>query len=374
MAGIELQCHHDRVGRKQNMQRLFSSTLSRVLVNGIARSCRTMDIYQVIFPFYLISKLTGYSCFGLSYNSASLPLKKKRLHLLSNCLLIAVNIFLNLQQMVFAQYFAQNIFTTVTGRILSKSLFNVNGVMYTISILVSLLVRNKTRLFVKKLLQFDTIYCQYFAPMDYHKHRRHLLYYLMIVFTLASVLVAGFMLAVDRGSSKFKLDKSYLYFLFFCIVSIVNYSVLLSHITLALAAVHVRFRSINNNIMLEPKQPKKYNKALIRSCRTMHDLLNDCVELVNSCFAFHAMWCTLGCFGFNLMSLYADYEIFMAGKNYIDIYLSMAWNASFTVQNILVITACSRVRAQAADTATVIHHLMNDIDDPELIAEVKHEY
>lgn len=358
-----------------------------------------MDVRRVVFPFYIISKLFGYSFFdlhsvsgdeqgkcleksGSSCFASAARLRQqqgkswKLCHGLAYVLIICINILLNLQQIITAKLFAKDSFSTVTGQLLSSGLFTCTGVMFILSVIHSICFRKEVGRMVRKFMQFDGIFEKHFGPIDHSRHRRAVIAFMAASVFLSLGLVPMSHVILDREAPALPLS---LRFLIFGYVSTLNYAVLQSHTILSVSSVVVRIRALNKELqyILEgvrsawPNRHQPGNVKNVQLCRILHDLLNDIVELINLCFTFHAMWCTLACFGFCLMSLYSDYEIITRKeKSWRFLCVNFAWNCFYFIFSTAIVWVASRLKKEANRTTSLVHKIINANSEPPLIDEV----
>lgn len=367
-----------------------------------------MDVHQVVYPFYVLSKLFGYTYFEIPRNDnkrlcpllvtqkggTGRPTEKRKIRqwtvVLTYAVIISGNVLLNVQQIIFAKSFARDSFSTVTGQLLSSGLFIGSGVMYITSMVHSLYFRNEVRLILDKFVQFDGIFQHHFSSFNRITHRRFVFGYIggSVLMSLAIVPIS--MLVLE--SSSFTSYRAFsIEFLVFSYAAIMNYIVLQSQMILSVASVLFRLRAVNSELhsLLSTRNSSEKREAeaegasspglasgnvnRVQQGRILHDILNDIVDLINICFAFHAMWCTVACVGFSLMSLYSDYEILMrtpADRSWKFIYVNFAWNCFYSMYSICIVWVASRMRSEASRTAALVHKIINANIEPALTDEV----
>lgn len=346
-----------------------------------------MDVREVVYPFYMVSKLFGYSFFDLPRGRRSdgdegqtrpavtcrRPSLPKVLQYAAYLSIVCFNLYFNItQNILFAGTFAEDNFSTVTGRRLSTGLFTSTGVMILFSMLHGFLFRQEVRMIVDKFIKFDRIFEGHFSGLDHVHHRRVVMGYLAISLMIVLTLVP-FTLAMLDGLAYNMPDT--VQFLLFGYVATLNYSILQSHTILSVSAVFVRLNAINKVLraVLEndkdgkteqldrsPKRNVCGNVVRVQQCRILHDTLNDIVELINLCFTFHAMWCSLSCFGFSLMSFYSDYELLMRQeRSCITVCVNFVWNFFYITYSTGIVWVASRTRTEANHTTALVHKIIN---------------
>lgn len=361
-----------------------------------------MDVCEVVYPFYIVSKLLGYTYFYLPRKDAdghrwwcwSAAAKKfeivkgdigsggggRKIFVqltvaLVYLVIVCCNVLLNVQHIIFSNVFVKDAFSTVTGQMLSSSLFTCTGVMNILSMIHSWYFRREVRLILDKFRQFDAIFQKHFAPVNHVHHRQVLFRYIVGTTAIVLLLVPGSHIVLGDGEHG---PPFSLTFLLFGCVSTLNYAVLQSQTILSVAAVLVRLRSVNrelNGMLGERQQAISWRTAArdvakVQQCRILHDILNDIVELINLCFTFCAMWCTLACFGFCLMSMYSDYEIMATEKSLKLVYVNFAWNVYYTMFSTSIVWVASRTRTEANRTTALVHKIINASVEPILTDEV----
>lgn len=353
-----------------------------------------MEVREVLYPFYIVSTLCGFSFFDLPRRVESLPqlppvksgtlgvfrCKRRFLVRLAVTLfyvaIISGNVALSVCQIFYAKFFSKDAFTTATGQWLSSGLFTFTGVMCILSLLHSIYMRQEVRLLVQKLINFDDLFQSSFGRIDHVKHRRVVFGYISCLFLAASFLIFTSHWSMEQTDYKYILTFD---FILFGITLTMNYGVLQSHVVLSIAAVLVRFKAINRELekILQDGNNRQERSLLrgrverIQRCRILHDILNDFAELINLCFSFHAMWCTLSCFGFCLMSLYNDYEILANPmRNWKVVLVNFGWNFYYTIFTICIVWVASRMAKEANHTSVVVHKIINVSAEPLLTDEV----
>lgn len=358
-----------------------------------------MDVRAVIRPFYLLSKLFGYTFFelsGVGEQTKESEVKSKLLRRLilqwSSILfiypvIVCGNILLNANQIVFAGRFAADAFSTLTGKMLSSCVFMCTGVMFILSMCLSIYFRTDTRLILEKLKQFDGFFQKHFVAVNHVYHRWSVISYLFGSLVLPLVLVPTSIMMLDQTNVSWPFSVEFLVFSYW---SALNYVVLQSHTVLSVAAVLVRFRAVNKELgamlstehnhhlmcILQHESTIGGNVGRVQRLRILHDLLNDIVDLINLCFSFHAMWCTAAYVSFCLMSLYSDYELLVqtSGKSLPTlVYVNLAWNSFYMLYGVAIVWVASRTRNEASQTTALVHKIINANDantDPVLTDEV----
>lgn len=362
-----------------------------------------MDVCEVVYPFYIVSKLLGYTYFylprkdadghrGWWWSAAANKLgivpddvgsgggggRKIFVQLtvaLVYLVIVCCNVLLNVQHIIFSNIFVKDAFSTVTGQMLSSSLFTCTGVMNILSMIHSWYFRREVRLILDKFRQFDAIFQKHFAPVNHVHHRQVLIQY--ILGSAAMVLVLIPVSHIVLGDGVHGPPFTFTFFLFGCVTTM-NYAVLQSQTILSVAAVLVRLSAVNRALkgMFEEQQraiswrTAGGDVVKVQQCRILLDILNDIVELINLCFTFYAMWCTLACFGFCLMSMYSDYEIMASEKSLKLVYVNFAWNVYYTVYSTSIVWVASRTRTEANRTTALVHKIINASVEPILTDEV----
>lgn len=293
-------------------------------------------------------------------------------------LIVCCNVLLNVHQIIYTNTFSKEVFSTVTGQMLSSGLFTCTGVMYILSMIHSVYFRREVRLILDKFMQFDATFQNHFAPVNHANHRRLLLRYIVgsVCLVLGLIPMSHMLMEGERFNPPFTFT-----FLVFGCVSTLNYAVLQSHTILSVSAVLVRVIAVNKELSTMHKAVVEGatqwrtvggNVARVEQCRILHDILNDIVELINLCFTFCAMWCTLASFGYCLMSMYSDYEILTRGESqsWKFVCVNFAWNLYYTVYSTAIVWVASRTRTEANRTTALVHKIINASTEPILTDEV----
>lgn len=340
-----------------------------------------MHIREVIYPFYIISTLFGYTYFDLPVKSSRDAINGRQKVRQQFMILVYVaigfgNVILNIQQIYFAKYFAKNAFSTVTGQRLSSGLFTCTGVLFILTMIHSFCYRREARMIVDKFVQFDQYFEKHLSNVSPgNHHRRVVIGYITCTVFVALVLLPTSHVIIDDFDYGLPFSIE---FLIFGYASTLNYAFLQSHTILSVSAVLVRLRVINRELGRLMDQENSWrtvggNVLRVQQCRYLHDIINDIVELINLCFGFSAMWCTLACFGFSIMSMYSNYEILTReDKSWQFVFVNFAWNCFYAAYSICIVIVASWTKKEANRTATLVHKIINANMEPILTDEVHH--
>lgn len=259
-----------------------------------------MDIYEVVKPFYVLSRLVGFSWFAL-------PSHKWKLPKFVDAVLMILNVSLRLYSMCWT-YLSSEYTKELTISLVVDQLFLVcSSIAWLFFIALGLWKRQANLGILSGIVNFDR---HFIMQIQHARHRRFVWFYsfaTVAVIPLASTIsyLSYPERAMEKNSVNIMLNSS-----LFTILYIVS----ISHILLAAWAVLLRLRMLNKAF---EKDCHNYQVITMRSrrvCNVGHyrklfDLFYNTLEEVNMCFAWVGFFCIVICFLGIIATLFFIYEL-----------------------------------------------------------------
>lgn len=267
-----------------------------------------MDIYEVVKPFYVLSRIVGFSWFAL-------PSSKWKLPKFADATLMIANVSLQLYSLYCAldtPYWASTAPVPEPNiRALVNKLFLVSSPIAWLFFIALGICRRKQNLrILSDIAKFD----KYFAkPIRHVRHRRLLWIYTFLILIIVPLATAASYLSCKDLC----LEDAPLPVLIFSAVSTILYEVSISHILLSAWAVLNRMRSMNESFeedckkyqMLNLQRMPPLHLSNVGHYRTLFEYLHNVIEGVNLCYAWVGFFCITICFLGVMATLFFTYEM-----------------------------------------------------------------
>lgn len=264
------------------------------------RNVCLMDLYGALAPFLGASKLLGLPIQWPTDTDSTSHLKKC-LQSLWTCILIFINLSVNLTLVYFMATASENLNLTMTGDVIFKLLIVSEGLCAVMSILLNLAFKNKITQLLRTLQQCDEWLHEINLEMEFKSHRRFVWKFLVIYYllTVLSCLYNSF-----ETYHFVSWDVNVVIFMYALLVTLSTITVL-SHMILTLIGIFVRFRTLNSGIRkflnkndssvittkLSIITNSNYLSAvvLIPKLAALHLALKELILSANQCFSFQVM-------------------------------------------------------------------------------------
>lgn len=273
---------------------------------GTRSDTTEMDIYEVVKPFYVLSRLVGFSWFVL-------PSYKWKLPKFVDAILMVANVSLRLG-CIYLTMTDFNFTLAESMGLLLNEIFVVTGpIAWLITIAVGWCNQPQCLAILSALAQFDRQFRGTLTSpaINHQRHKRALWIYTATL--VAIVPLASFFSYWNCvGICKMSLD-----ILANSIVSVILYEVSISHIILSTWAVLKRLRLLNGAFEMDCKKwqstsqlPREHTcTSKVAYYRTLYEVLYSTIESVNACYAWFGFFCIGIGFLAIMSTLFFTYEM-----------------------------------------------------------------
>lgn len=263
-----------------------------------------MDIYEVVKPFYVLSRLVGFSWFVLPSYKWKLPKFVDAILMVANVSLRLGCIYLTLRDFNFT--------LADTMGLLVNKIFVVTGpIAWLITIAVGWGNQQQCLAILSALAQFDGQFRGTLTSPAIN-HQRHTRALWMYTATLIAIVPLASLFSYWNcvGICKMSLD-----ILTNSMVSVILYGVSISHIILPTWAVLIRLRLLNGAFEKHCKnwqslsQRPRDQTSKVAYYRTLYEVLYSTIERVNACYAWFGCLCIGIGFLAIMATLFFTYEM-----------------------------------------------------------------
>lgn len=319
-----------------------------------------MTIHEVIKPFYILSKLVGFSWFSLHGYKWKV---EKCLH----PTIMIVNVSLRLVHLVYTLItpsYAPK-YSPITHKVRFAFLALIAGLP-----LVHILAGYWKRLAQSKVIaildKFDQqISLSFDVPTRHLAHRRYVRIIMAIFCGLAPLLIFGTCFVSFFYDLWLQGRFSYTVMLSSGI-SLVNYTISFSHIVLVALAVLSRLSTLHSTTMalFLANSPSALNWRQrgdkVRQLRILYGLLVETVDEINNGFAFIGLACTTVCFVVLISTTFANYTAIMGegvdGEDWKDtspfLLINVVWCGFYNAFLITTISINGRIKEQVSSSTS----------------------
>lgn len=283
-----------------------------------------MTIHQVLKAFYILSKLLGFSWFRLH------GYKWKMQKWLDRVILL-VNISLRLAQVWSTMSMPFPISTPISYT-LWFAFLGTNASLPLVHIFMSYWKRVAQARVIDTLDRFDRQLEEAFdKPQSHLRHQKYVRIFMCVVFLVVPSIF--FATCFIRNYNYDLRSEGHFPFsmMIFAGISILNYTVSISHILLVALAALLRFSALRSTAtsLLLPTTLKvevagdsaeaawqwRKRGGKVRQLRILYGLLVETVDEINNGFALIGLACTTVCFVVLLSSTFANYEAIIGDAN-----------------------------------------------------------
>uniref|UniRef100_A0A3F2ZDH1 Gustatory receptor n=1 Tax=Lutzomyia longipalpis TaxID=7200 RepID=A0A3F2ZDH1_LUTLO len=347
------------------------------------------DIYSVVYPFHIISKLLGLSPYPLrSPKSRKLFVKSLLLNLFYLFLILTLELV-----MMFNFFSSRDEYLIYTNStiidVTSQVLMIVVLINYFVSLGMNCLFQRRTQNLLADVASSDLLMTKIGIAINHSSHRRFVLTYLMGTFIQALIVVTISQSVLNYVN--FELLEIEVIIAY--IVSTVSYTTFLGHMLLALVGIHARFRLLNeffeknficyqtvcsyteNFIVFGPTSGlTNDNQAkLVKHVTSAHDKLNDIVAQINSCYAFQIMMNMISWFIYTIYGTFNFYRLILINFKGYELlgYANMMWIVYHAMYLSAVVIFSSLIKAEGKKTSILLHQAINLEWNSKIVREMR---
>lgn len=258
------------------------------------------DIYDAIYPYYIISKVMGFAAFPLHIQKTKFLFFK---HFILNTIYLFAIGFGTFGSLLYFRDHQEKYFSPVDSRItvITRSLLlTMVSVNYVIGLTMNFFLQRPIQNLFVKISKSDQFMKKLGIHMNYSLHRR-----VVILYLIETIIHAGLMiLATENMLKKYGLSVSHYERFSTYFTTTITCTTFLGQMLLTLLCIYARLRLLNSYftetfvnyefpmITLNSKAnglsgASDTNPAeLIRNIAVIHDRLNDIISQTNFCFSF----------------------------------------------------------------------------------------
>lgn len=273
-----------------------------------------ITVYEVIKPFYILSKLVGFSWFTLCGYKWRWAQYFDPIVFLLNVALRLLHLYGTVMMTLAPAY------SPITGTLRLTFLAITSG-LPLVHILLSVLHRTTQCQVIARLHRFDQqIVASFNVSVAHLRHRKYVQIYMAFVLVVVPLLICSTCALCFYNDLRLT-RRFILPMMLSSGISLVNYTISFSHIVLATLAILVRLRALNAiaaktlvDVVIEsgPSAVSLGNGRQrgdrVRQLRILYGILVEAVDGINNSFAFIGLACTLVCFVVLISSTFANYE------------------------------------------------------------------
>lgn len=310
-----------------------------------------MDVYEVVKPFYVLSRFVGFSWFALPahHHFYQCPWSK-----FADALLMGVHVSLRLYNVYWAV--ANSVFSLQSSpSLLFTQLFLiVNPIAWLFFIILGIFKRGENATILKDIAQFDHLLV---TPIDHRRHKRIVIGYTFFLFLGIPAVSTFIYLTYGVGvyaPIKVVINST---------LSIMLYGISISHILLATWSVLVRLRLMNesfrrdcqmNAIVVGVRLVPPLN---IQHYRILFECLFSIVEKVNVCYAWIGFTCIGICFLGLMSTLFFTYDMLTMYEFSMNGFLANSfWLVVFNAFVVAIVNINDKLKQQVMGTEGIINY------------------
>uniref|UniRef100_A0A7G3AH57 Gustatory receptor n=1 Tax=Lutzomyia longipalpis TaxID=7200 RepID=A0A7G3AH57_LUTLO len=330
------------------------------------------NIYDVIYPFYVISKLCGFAAFPLRVPKS----KKQAIKLfIQNCLFAVMIIILQWYVLTLHSSGAEDYFAIATSSSISQFTLGLLTTIGLMNFFISFSMNFILQKYIKKLLEKFCINDQDMEKIgikvDLRSQRRFIYIFLIISFLQALVVATLTQAVMNYYELSFLYIERITTYVFFTI----GYTTLVGHMFLALVAIYVRYKLLNQSFrkrfVIIPSIIENIDKSsevtidpedqVIRKFAIIHDRLNSIIRETNTCFSFQTMTYMLSWFVYAIHGAFNLYRVVYRedSEEVLMNYLDIVWIVYYGIYLSGIVIVSALIKYEGQRTAALVHRALN---------------
>uniref|UniRef100_A0A3F2ZDJ7 Gustatory receptor n=1 Tax=Lutzomyia longipalpis TaxID=7200 RepID=A0A3F2ZDJ7_LUTLO len=342
------------------------------------------NIYDVIYPFYVISKLCGFAAFPLRVPKS----KKQAIKLfIQNCLFAVMIIILQWYVLTLHSSGAEDYFAIATSSSISQFTLGLLTTIGLMNFFISFSMNFILQKYIKKLLEKFCINDQDMEKIgikvDLRSQRRFIYIFLIISFLQALVVATLTQAVMNYYELSFLYIERITTYVFFTI----GYTTLVGHMFLALVAIYVRYKLLNQSFrkrfVIIPSIIENIDKSsevtidpedqVIRKFAIIHDRLNSIIRETNTCFSFQIMMNMISWFIYTIYGTFNFYRLILINFKGYELlgYANMMWIVYHAMYLSAVVIFSSLIKAEGKKTSILLHQAINLEWNSKIVREMR---
>uniref|UniRef100_A0A7G3AL89 Gustatory receptor n=1 Tax=Lutzomyia longipalpis TaxID=7200 RepID=A0A7G3AL89_LUTLO len=347
------------------------------------------DIYDVIYPYYIVSKVLGFAAFPLRIQKTKYLFFK---HFILNLIYI---LFIGSTILGAMDYFKEKqdeYFTHDNSQVSNVTRFMLLlmiSVNYFVGLGMNFILQRPIQNLIAKIAQNDGHMKKIGISINHQKHRKVTIIYWIEALIHGLIVISLTETTLRRNG----IDPSdYERFVTYTSTTI-TCTTYLGQMLLTLLGIFSRFRLLNKYLIekfMEDKksteiifvaskaenQTKDFNAndpaELIKKISTIHDQLNGIVCQMNLCFSFQIMVYMISWIIYSIHGTYESYRLIylhLPGYEFLA-FIDIMWIIYYTVYIAAIVVMSSLVKREGQQTATFVHQAINIQQQPQVIEKV----
>uniref|UniRef100_A0A3F2ZDJ3 Gustatory receptor n=1 Tax=Lutzomyia longipalpis TaxID=7200 RepID=A0A3F2ZDJ3_LUTLO len=339
---------------------------------------KVKDIYDAIYPYYVVSKLLGFAAFPLrAANSKKLFFA----HFFLNFIYLGVLVYFHASAtLYYAEHresykaYKDSTITNITRHLLTTSIF----LNFFVALVMNLILQRPIQNLFLKISESDREMRKIGIEIDYRSHYTFIMLFLVatLVHSVAVVAITYVIMMPYpiEGRSSESVEGIFSY-----ITSTVSFTIFSGQMLLALVAIYSRFRLLNKQfreIFIKRSITEIHHDdsvELIRNFASNHDHLIDIICQTNLCFSFQIMMNMISWFIYTIYGTFNFYRLILINFKGYELlgYANMMWIVYHAMYLSAVVIFSSLIKAEGKKTSILLHQAINLEWNSKIVREMR---
>uniref|UniRef100_A0A3F2ZDJ6 Gustatory receptor n=1 Tax=Lutzomyia longipalpis TaxID=7200 RepID=A0A3F2ZDJ6_LUTLO len=340
---------------------------------------KVKDIYDVVYPYYIISKVLGFAAFPLHVPKTKNEFFK---NFLLNFIFVIGVIFaylfvlsvVNKEQKDYeASYLASFIIDITRSFLLAMVSIN-----YFVGLLMNFILQRPIQNLLAKFASNDLLMENIGIGIDHRYQYKMIFVYLLAISGHSLFLITFTQTILMYQNLAFQVSERIVSY----IAATVMYTIFIGQMILALMAIYTRFRSINEHIkkyfitdqrFIAVRSVEENNAELVRKLATIHDGLSEIVCQTNLCYAFQIMMNMISWFIYTIYGTFNFYRLILINFKGYELlgYANMMWIVYHAMYLSAVVIFSSLIKAEGKKTSILLHQAINLEWNSKIVREMR---
>uniref|UniRef100_A0A7G3A7I6 Gustatory receptor n=1 Tax=Lutzomyia longipalpis TaxID=7200 RepID=A0A7G3A7I6_LUTLO len=348
---------------------------------------RIRDIYDVIYPFYILSKILGFTTRPLR------PQKNQReflKHFIPNLfyyfLLISIESYL-ISKFIIAYNVHTNVPDTPIGSFSNRIIMPMSIISYFVMQGVTFCLQKHIQKFVPKIAKTDELMEAINIHQNYQFHFKFIFFYVIaIILQALAVSMASFLLQNYHGIY-FNIET----IICSTLVASISNTTFVSHMLLTTIAIYIRFKALNrfvkhtfiSHVKIRGEIGNDFASniingvheeiRLIRKVSTIYDRLSGITSHMNVCFSFQIMMNMISWFIYTIYGTFNFYRLILINFKGYELlgYANMMWIVYHAMYLSAVVIFSSLIKAEGKKTSILLHQAINLEWNSKIVREMR---
>uniref|UniRef100_A0A3F2ZDH9 Gustatory receptor n=1 Tax=Lutzomyia longipalpis TaxID=7200 RepID=A0A3F2ZDH9_LUTLO len=351
------------------------------------------DIYDVIYPYYIASKVLGFAAFPLRIQKTKYLFFKH--FILNSIYAIVVGSIIFGSMWYFRErqeeYFAYD--QSQAANLTRSILIIMVAMNYFVGFVMNFFLQRPIQNLVVKFAQNDVIMERIGIRFNYAMHRKVVILFYMQTLVHGALMI----LYVEVAFLYSGIEKSIWEQISTYVSTTITFTTYLGQMLLTLLGIFFRFRLLNKYFVEKFMEDKKsteiifvasksmdkakdfYGRSmndpaeLIRKIATIHDSLNGIVCQMNFCFSFQIMMNMISWFIYTIYGTFNFYRLILINFKGYELlgYANMMWIVYHAMYLSAVVIFSSLIKAEGKKTSILLHQAINLEWNSKIVREMR---